>query len=207
MLKLPNNTLILASNNVGKIKEFSSLFESAALPIQVIAQGQLGIPDAVEDGLSFVENAIIKARHAAKASGYASLADDSGLCVPILKGAPGIYSARFGGEHGNDQLNNQALLEQLHPHRNGQPIPATFVCALVLVRHAADPLPLICQGIWHGEILQSARGDGGFGYDPLFWLPHLEKSSAELTYVEKHKISHRGTAMAQLKAAILAQLD
>ncbi len=205
MLNLADNTLILASNNQGKIKEFNTLFESAALPIQVIAQGQLGITDAVEDGLSFVENALIKARHAAKASGKAALADDSGLCVPILDGAPGIYSARFGGEHGNDALNNQTLLEKLKPHRNGQPIPAMFVCVLAMVRHATDPLPLICQGIWHGEILEEIRGEGGFGYDPLFWLPKLGKTSAELEKSEKNKISHRGMAMAQFKAAMLEQ--
>lgn len=204
MLSLPNNTLILASNNQGKIKEFNTLFESAALPIQVIAQGQLGISDAIEDGLSFVENALIKARHAARASGHAALADDSGLCVPILGGAPGIYSARFGGEHGNDALNNKTLLEKLKPFRNGQPIPAMFVCVLALVRHAEDPLPLICQGIWHGEILEEIQGAGGFGYDPLFWLPELGKASAELEKSEKNKISHRGIAMAQFRAAMLA---
>jgi XTP/dITP diphosphohydrolase len=203
MFDLTDNTLILASNNQGKIKEFNTLFDSAALPIQVIAQGQLGIEDAIEDGLSFVENALIKARHAAKASGHAALADDSGLCVPILGGAPGIYSARFGGEHGNDALNNQTLLEKLKPYRNGQPIPAMFVCVLALVRHADDPLPLIFQGIWHGEILEEIRGEGGFGYDPLFWLPELGKTSAELEKLEKNKISHRGSAMAQFKAAIL----
>ena len=203
MLNLVDNTLILASNNQGKIKEFNTLFESAALPIQVIAQGQLGITDAVEDGLSFVENALIKARHAAKASGKAALADDSGLCVPILGGAPGIYSARFGGEHGNDALNNQTLLEKLKSFRNGQPIPAMFVCVLAMVRHAEDPLPLICQGIWHGEILEEIRGEGGFGYDPLFWLPELGKTSAELEKAEKNKISHRGIAMAQFRAAML----
>lgn len=205
MFNLADNTLILASNNQGKIKEFNTLFESAALPIQVIAQGQLGITDAVEDGLSFVENALIKARHAAKASGKAALADDSGLCVPILGGAPGIYSARFGGEHGNDALNNQTLLEKLKPHRNRQPIPAMFVCVLAMVRHAEDPLPLICQGIWHGEILDEIRGEGGFGYDPLFWLPELGKTSAELEKSEKNNISHRGMAMAQFRAAILEQ--
>ncbi len=205
MLNLADNTLILASNNQGKIKEFNTLFESAALPIQVIAQGQLGITDAVEDGLSFVENALIKARHAAKASGKAALADDSGLCVPILGGAPGIYSARFGGEHGNDALNNQTLLEKLKSFRNGQPIPAMFVCVLAMVRHAEDPLPLICQGVWHGEILEGIRGEGGFGYDPLFWLPELGKTSAELEKSEKNKISHRGMAMAQFKAAMLEQ--
>jgi XTP/dITP diphosphohydrolase len=202
MFSLTNNTLILASNNQGKIKEFNTLFESAALPIQVIAQGQLGIQDAIEDGLSFVENALIKARHAAKASGHAALADDSGLCVPILGGAPGIYSARFGGEHGNDALNNHTLLEKLKPYRNGQPIPAMFVCVLALVRHADDPLPLIYQGIWQGEILEKIRGEGGFGYDPLFWLPELGKASAELEKSEKNKISHRGMAMAQFKENI-----
>ena len=204
MFNLTDNTLILASNNQGKIREFNTLFESAALPIQVIAQGQLGIQDAIEDGLSFVENALIKARHAAKASGHAALADDSGLCVPILGGAPGIYSARFGGEHGNDALNNQTLLEKLKPYRNGQPIPAMFVCVLALVRHAEDPLPLICQGIWHGEILEEIRGEGGFGYDPLFWLPELDKTSAELEKSEKNQISHRGIAMAQFRAAMVA---
>jgi XTP/dITP diphosphohydrolase len=202
MFSLTNNILILASNNQGKIKEFNTLFESAALPIQVIAQGQLGIQDAIEDGLSFVENALIKARHAAKASGHAALADDSGLCVPILDGAPGIFSARFGGEHGNDALNNQTLLEKLKPYRNEQPIPAMFVCVLALVRHAEDPLPLICQGIWHGEILEEIRGEGGFGYDPLFWLPELGKASAELEKSEKNQISHRGLAMGQFRENI-----
>ncbi len=206
MLSLPQNTLVLASNNSGKIKEFNTLFESATLPIQVIAQGELGIADAIEDGLSFIENALIKARHAAKKSGFAALADDSGLCVPLLGGAPGIYSARFGGEHGNDILNNQTLLEKLRPLRNGQPISAMFVCVLALVRHAEDPLPLICQGIWQGEVLDEERGAGGFGYDPLFWLPELGKSSAELERAEKNKISHRGLAMAQFKQAMLANI-
>ncbi len=206
MLNLPQNILVLASNNQGKIKEFNTLFESAALPINVIAQGTLDIADAVEDGLSFVENALIKARHAAKQSGFAALADDSGLCVPILDGAPGIYSARFGGEHGNDILNNQTLLERLKPLRNGHSIPAMFVCVLALVRHAEDPLPLIFQGIWHGEILDETRGDGGFGYDPLFWLPALGKTSAELERSEKNQISHRGIAMAQFKQALFAEI-
>ena len=202
MLNLPTNTLVLASNNAGKIKEFHSLFSDANLPIEVIPQGQLGIIDAIEDGLSFVENALIKARHAARLSGHAALADDSGLCVPILDGLPGIYSARFGGEHGNDAKNNQTLLEKLLPHRNDQPITAMFVCVLALVRHAEDPLPLIFQGIWQGEILAEIRGAGGFGYDPLFWLPALGKASAELEKSEKNKISHRGLAMAQFRRAL-----
>jgi len=203
MLTLPDQTLVLASNNAGKLKEFHQLFSDAALPIRVVPQGELGIMDAVEDGLSFIENALIKARHAARLSGHAALADDSGLCVPVLGGAPGIYSARFGGEHGNDALNNQTLLARLQPHRTGQPIPAMFVCVLALVRHADDPLPLICQGLWHGEILEDVRGAGGFGYDPLFWLPDLGKTSAELPKPEKNRISHRGQAMAQFKTAIL----
>jgi len=202
MLSLPSSTLVLASNNAGKIKEFNTLFQDAALPITVIPQGQLGIADAVEDGLSFIENALIKARHAARLSGHAALADDSGLCVPILGGAPGIYSARFGGEHGNDARNNQTLLEQLKVHRTGQPIAGMFVCVLALVRHAEDPLPLICQGIWHGEILDEVRGAGGFGYDPLFWLPALGKTSAELEKQDKNRISHRGLAMAQFRQAL-----
>lgn len=205
MLSLPSSTLVLASNNAGKIKEFNTLFSDASLPITVIPQGQLGIEDAVEDGLSFIENALIKARHAARLSGHAALADDSGLCVPILGGAPGIYSARFGGEHGNDVLNNQTLLERLKPHRSDQPIAGMFVCILALVLHADDPLPLIYQGIWHGEILDEVRGAGGFGYDPLFWLPALGKTSAELDKGDKNRISHRGLAMAQFRLAIAAQ--
>ncbi len=202
MLTLPSNTLVLASNNAGKIKEFHGLFAAANLPIAVIPQSSLGIPDAIEDGLSFVENALIKARHAARLSGHAALADDSGLCVPILGGAPGIYSARFGGEHGNDALNNQTLLDHLKPLRGDQPIAGMFVCVLALVRHADDPLPMIWQGIWHGEILAEVRGTGGFGYDPLFWLPSIGKTSAELDKAEKNKISHRGLAMAQFQQAL-----
>lgn len=188
--------LVLASNNKGKVAEFETLFQQLHLPVEIIPQGRLNIEDAVEDGLSFVENAIIKARHAAKISGKPALADDSGICVPILGGAPGIYSARYAGEHGNDAANNQKLLEDLQAFRQeGQTIEGMFVCVLALVEHAEDPLPKIFQGIWTGEILDAVRGENGFGYDPLFWLPELGKSSAELTKAEKNQISHRGQAM------------
>lgn len=194
--------LVLASNNQGKINEFQHIFGEFDLSIQVVPQKHFDIPDAVEDGKSFIENAILKARHASRLSNKPALADDSGLCVPILHGAPGIYSARFGGEHGNDALNNQVLLERLLPHRNEQPIQAAFVCVLALVSHADDPLPLIFQGIWQGEVLAQARGENGFGYDPLFWLPELGKSSAELSKDEKNKISHRGQAMALFRSSL-----
>lgn len=194
---LKSGTLVLASNNQGKLNEFQQIFASLSLPVQVLPQKHFNIPDAVEDGLSFVENAILKARHAARLSGQPALADDSGLCVDVLQGAPGIYSARYAGEHGNDALNNQYLLDKLKPYRGEQPITGAFVCVLALVRHANDPLPLIYQGLWQGEILAEPRGEAGFGYDPLFWLPALGKSSAELDRTEKNKISHRGQAMQQ----------
>ncbi|MDP7775386.1 RdgB/HAM1 family non-canonical purine NTP pyrophosphatase [Acinetobacter nosocomialis] len=189
-------SLVLASNNKGKVAEFEKLFEQLKLPVEIIPQGRLNNPDAIEDGLSFIENAIIKARHASKISGKPAMADDSGICVPVLGGAPGIYSARYAGEHGDDAANNAKLLNDLLPFRkNGEVIEGMFVCVLALVTHAEDPLPQIFQGIWHGEILEAPRGENGFGYDPLFWLPELQVSSAELSKEEKNKISHRGQAM------------
>lgn len=192
---LQHGKLVLASNNKGKIAEFSHLFEQLNLPIEIIPQGQLNIDDAVEDGLSFVENAIIKARHASKISGLPAIADDSGICVPILNYAPGIYSARYAGQHGDDNANNQKLLQDLLPYRGEQAINAMFVCVLALVEHAEDPLPKIFQATWQGEVLTEAKGEHGFGYDPLFWLPELGVSSAELSKEQKNKISHRGQAM------------
>lgn len=200
---LSQGTLVLASNNKGKIAEFEKMFAELNLPVDVVPQGQLNIEDAVEDGLSFVENAILKARHAAKISGKPAIADDSGICVPLLGGAPGIYSARFAGEHGNDAANNEKLLQKLKPLRKaGEAVEGMFVCVLALVQHADDPLPQIFQGIWTGEILEAARGENGFGYDPLFWLPELNASSAELSKAEKNEISHRGQAMRLLKASL-----
>ncbi|OTG64707.1 RdgB/HAM1 family non-canonical purine NTP pyrophosphatase [Acinetobacter silvestris] len=202
---LAQGTLVLASNNKGKIAEFTKMFAELNLPVDVIPQGQLNIEDAIEDGLSFVENAIIKARHAARISGKPAIADDSGICVPILDGAPGIYSARYAGEHGDDTANNLKLLESLKPLRkNGEAIQAMFVCVLALVQHADDPLPQIFQGIWQGEVLEQARGENGFGYDPLFWLPELNISSAEMSKEEKNKISHRGQAMQLFRKSIVS---
>lgn len=200
---LSQGTLVLASNNKGKIAEFEKLFAGLNLPVEVIAQGKLNIDDAIEDGLSFVENAIIKARHASRISGKPAIADDSGICVPVLGGAPGIYSARYAGEHGNDAANNEKLLADLKALRkDGEAIEGMFVCVLALVQHAEDPLPQVFQGIWTGEILEQARGENGFGYDPLFWLPELNISSAELSKEQKNKISHRGQAMQLFKASL-----
>lgn len=203
-LWLNQRSLVLASNNKGKIAEFDHLFQQLNLPVEIIPQGKLNIEDAIEDGLSFVENAIIKARHASKLSGKPAIADDSGLCVPILDGAPGIYSARYAGEHGNDAANNQKLLADLAPFRkDSEVIEGMFVCVLALVTHAEDPLPQIFQGIWKGEILETARGENGFGYDPLFWVAERNCSSAELSKEEKSKISHRGKAMQLFKASLI----
>ena len=200
---LSQGTLVLASNNKGKIAEFEKMFTELDLPVDVIPQGKLNIEDAIEDGLSFIENAIINARHASRISGKPAIADDSGICVPILGGAPGIYSARYAGEHGDDAANNIKLLENLKPLRtDSEVIQGMFVCVLALVQHADDPLPQIFQGIWKGEVLEEARGENGFGYDPLFWLPELNISSAEMSKDEKNKISHRGQAMQLFKASL-----
>ena len=200
---LSQGTLVLATNNKGKIAEFEKMFTELDLPVEVIPQGKLNIEDAIEDGLSFIENAIIKARHASRISRKPAIADDSGICVPILGGAPGIYSARYAGEHGDDAANNIKLLENLKPLRkNGEAIQGMFVCVLALVQHADDPLPQIFQGIWQGEVLEEARGENGFGYDPLFWLPELNISSAQMSKEEKNKISHRGQAMQLFKASL-----
>lgn len=189
--------LVIATGNPGKLKELQELLNG--LHIEVISQKSLVISDAEETGLTFVENALIKARHAAAISGLPALADDSGLCVDVLGGAPGIYSARYAGPGADDAANNAQLLQTLLPfRRSGIPLTARFVCVLVLVRHADDPQPLLAQGIWHGEILTAARGDGGFGYDPLFLVQGHSCTAAELPATEKNRVSHRGQAMAQL---------
>lgn len=203
---------VLASNNKGKLAEFQRLFAAAKLDIEIIPQGQLNIDDAVEDGLSFVENAIIKARHASAISGLPAIADDSGLCVPVLGNAPGIYSARYAGEHGNDQKNNAKLIADLQPYRHQDasssnkpaPIKGYFVCVLALVRHAEDPLPIIAQGLWQGEILDEPQGENGFGYDPLFWVPELQQTAATLPSDQKNAISHRGLAIQSLLKQLTA---
>lgn len=205
-------TLILASNNKGKLAEFQSLFDAANLNLTIVPQGDLNIDDVDETGLSFIENALIKARHASVKSGFPAIADDSGICVPVLGNFPGIYSARYAslngvGEKGDDFANNQALLKKLQPHFDkGETVEAFFVCVLALVRHKDDPLPIIAQGLWRGQILKEPMGDNGFGYDPLFWLPELGKSSAQLEKSEKNKISHRGIAMVELLTKIKTEL-
>jgi len=185
--------LVLASNNAKKMKELNALL--APLGFEVIAQGELGIPEAEEPHCTFVENALAKARHAAKLSGLPALADDSGLCVAALGGAPGVYSARYAGEPKSDARNNEKLFVELgdNPDRR-----AHFVSVLVLVRHADDPQPLIAEGEWHGEILPASRGDGGFGYDPLFFVPAFGQTAAELDADTKNRVSHRGQAMQKL---------
>ncbi|MGP5516016.1 RdgB/HAM1 family non-canonical purine NTP pyrophosphatase [Psychrobacter alimentarius] len=198
----PDNQWVLASNNKGKLAEFQRLFAEANLNVTIVPQGELGIEDAVEDGLSFVENAIIKARHASRISGLPAIADDSGLCVPVLGNAPGIYSARYAGEHGNDDKNNAKLVTDLQAMRGEQPIQGIFVCVLAMVRHADDSLPIIAQGLWQGEILEAPYGDGGFGYDPLFWLPERQATAASLSPADKNRISHRGQAIQQLLAQL-----
>ena len=185
--------LVLASNNAKKMKELNALL--APLGFEVIAQGELGIPEAEEPHCTFIENALAKARHASQLSGLPALADDSGLCIAALGGAPGVYSARYAGEPKSDARNNEKLLAELgnNPDRR-----AHFVSLLVLVRHADDPQPLIAEGEWHGEILPALRGTGGFGYDPLFFVPEFGQTAAELDADTKNRVSHRGQAMQQL---------
>jgi XTP/dITP diphosphohydrolase len=182
--------LVLASNNQGKLREFQHML--APLGIEVLTQAQLGISEAEEPHCTFVENALAKARHVSLASGLPALADDSGICVEALGGAPGVLSARYAGEPKSDERNNQKLLQAMQGVADRR---AHYYCVLVLVRHAEDPQPLIAEGEWHGEIAQAERGEGGFGYDPLFWLPAMGKMSAELSRDEKAVLSHRAKAL------------
>ena len=186
--------LVLASHNAGKLKELQAMLGES---VQLRSIGEFSSVEPEETGLSFVENAILKARNAARISGLPALADDSGLAVDFLGGAPGIYSARYAKGHG-DAANNAKLLDVL------KDVPAAergaqFVCVLALVRHADDPLPILCEGLWHGRILTQASGEHGFGYDPLFWVPERDCSSAELSPADKNLISHRARAMDLLR--------
>ncbi|MFC6670315.1 RdgB/HAM1 family non-canonical purine NTP pyrophosphatase [Marinobacterium aestuariivivens] len=191
--------IVLASGNAGKLREFSQVL--APLEIEVVPQSAFRISDADETGLSFVENAIIKARHACRHSGLPALADDSGLEVDALNGAPGIYSARFAGPGASDAENCERLLHQLAGIADAQR-SARFRCVLVFMRHAEDPTPLISIGTWEGNILHAPRGDGGFGYDPLFLVPELGLSAAEISPEQKNRLSHRGQAVARLAEQI-----
>ncbi|WP_282339863.1 MULTISPECIES: RdgB/HAM1 family non-canonical purine NTP pyrophosphatase [Pseudomonas] len=188
------NELVLASHNAGKLKELQAMLGAS---VKLRSVGEFSPVEPEETGLSFVENAILKARNAARLSGLPALADDSGLAVDVLGGAPGIYSARYADGQG-DAANNAKLLLALKDVPEAER-GAQFVCCLALVRHADDPLPILCEGLWHGRILNEARGAHGFGYDPLFWVPERNCSSAELGPVEKNQISHRALAMALLK--------
>jgi XTP/dITP diphosphohydrolase len=198
--------LVLASNNAGKLREFSALLASAAF--EVLPQAAFNVPEAEEPHLTFVENALAKARHAARLTGLPALADDSGLCVAALGGAPGVQSARYAEAAGEtvtkdtrDASNNARLLRELAGVQDRR---AHFVCVLVFVRHADDPQPVIAEGEWHGEILSTARGNDGFGYDPLFMVPELNATAAELDAAQKNCLSHRGKALAALLVRLQA---
>ncbi|SDL53713.1 XTP/dITP diphosphohydrolase [Modicisalibacter muralis] len=186
------HSLVLASGNPGKLREFRELLEPLAFDVR--PQSDFAVPEVEESGLTFVENALLKARAASRISGLAALADDSGLAVDALDGAPGIHSARYAGTPKNDEANNRKLLEALDQVPEGQRT-ARYWCVLVLLRHAEDPVPRIVQICWDGEILAHPRGEGGFGYDPLFWVPEKGMSAAELSALEKNRLSHRGRAL------------
>ena len=185
--------LILASNNAGKLKEFNELLSTVGFSVH--AQGEYDVPEADEPFHTFVENALQKARHASRLTGLPALADDSGVCVNALGGAPGVYSARFAGEPKSDARNNQKMIADLAAHADKS---AYYYCVLVFVRHADDPQPVIADGRWNGEMIATPRGNGGFGYDPHFYIPSLGKCAAELSSEEKNAMSHRGQALRAL---------
>ena len=191
--------LVLASGNPGKLREFGQLL--APFDFEVLPQSAFDVPEAEEPHVTFVENAIAKARHAARLTGLPALADDSGLCVTALGGAPGVFSARYGGEPKSDARNNARLLADLAGVSDRR---AHYVAVLVLMRHADDPQPVITEGEWHGEIVDAPRGAGGFGYDPYFLVPDTGLTAAELSHEEKNGRSHRGKALAQLIARLRA---
>ena len=192
-------TVVLASGNAGKLKEFQQLL--ARCGFNVRAQSEFDLESPEETGLTFVENALLKARYASAQTGLPAIADDSGLAVEALQGAPGIYSARYGGPNATDADNNQHLLRAMADFKDGER-GARYHCVLAFLRHAEDPTPLLCHGQWDGTILTAPRGDGGFGYDPLFYIPSHNCSVAELDPIEKSRISHRAVATQQLLAAL-----
>ena len=192
---MTRSEVVLASSNPGKIAELRALLEPSGL--HVVPQEAFGVEPPEETGLTFVENAIIKARAACAATGLPALADDSGVVVHALNGAPGVHSARYAGDGASDADNMAKLLEALEgvlPAKRN----AAFVCAIVYLRHAHDPCPIMCEGIWEGRILDAPRGDGGFGYDPVFFIEALDRTAAELPRAEKNMVSHRGQALGQL---------
>jgi len=195
---------VLATGNQGKVKEMSELLNSFS--IEVLPQSQFNVPDVPETGTTFVENAIIKARHAAKLTGLPAIADDSGLEVDFLNGEPGIYSSRFAGENATDQDNIDKLLNKLEGIMPEQR-KARFQCVLVYMRHELDPTPIICQGTWEGSITENQDGTNGFGYDPIFWVESEQSTSAQLNKQRKSELSHRGKALTQLVTILKQQLN
>lgn len=191
--------IVLASNNPGKLQEMGAIL--TGLKLEVLPQSDFNVPEAEETGLTFVENAILKARNAAHHTGFPAIADDSGLEVDVLAGRPGIYSARYAGEYASDQANVEKLLEDLTGIPETQ-CNARYQCLVVYMRHWQDPTPLICQGSWEGCIVPIPRGDGGFGYDPVFYLPSHHCTAAELAATEKNRLSHRGKALGALLDAL-----
>jgi len=197
------STLVLASANAGKVREFTQLL--AEWHLTVVTQTEFNVPSVAETGLSFVENAIIKARHAAQRTGLPAISDDSGIEVDALNGAPGIYSARFAGRNATDEENLLLLLEKLQNTPESQRT-ARYHCVVVFMHHPQDPMPLICQGTWEGWITQEPRGQQGFGYDPIFYVPTHHCTSAELLPAVKNQLSHRGQALRALQVALNATL-
>ena len=189
----PLKKLVIATGNAGKLREIQHLLQP--LNIEVLPQSEFAVTEAEEPHCTFIENALAKARHASRHTGFASLADDSGICVDALQSAPGVHSARYGGEPRSDERNNTKLLQSLKGEKNRH---AHYYCVMVLVRYADDPQPLIAEGIWQGEILEAPRGDGGFGYDPIFLDIKTDKTGAELPIEIKNRISHRGQALAKM---------
>lgn len=186
--------VVIASSNQGKLKEINALL--APYQIEALPQSEFDVPDADETGLTFIENAILKARHAAQLTGLPAIADDSGLVVPALDGAPGIYSARYAGPNATDTDRINKLVEAMQDF-SGEQRKAYFVCTIAMLRHANDPAPIISQGFWHGEVLSEPRGDKGFGYDPIMYFAEQMKTAAELAPELKNTLSHRGQAMRQ----------
>jgi XTP/dITP diphosphohydrolase len=203
MRKIAMRKIVLASGNQGKLAELNELLSDSG--IELVAQSSLGVSDADETGLTFVENALLKARHAARLTGLPALADDSGICVDALDGAPGLYAARYAGVHGDSAANNAKLLHELAgviDENRG----AHFIAVLVLLRHAEDPAPLIAEGRWHGRILEAPQGAHGFGYDPLFLPDGHAQSAAQMDAALKNRLSHRGQALAALRAQLAVRL-
>lgn len=192
--------IVIASGNPGKLREIRRILEP--LDFQVVPQSDFGVPECPEPHVTFIENCLAKARHAALHTGLPALADDSGICVDALNGAPGVYSARYAGEPKSDQRNNEKLIDALGNESNRK---AHYYCVIVLVRHPDDPQPLIAEGSWHGEIIDTPRGENGFGYDPYFFLPEFGKTGAELDPDHKNAISHRGKALELLVHKLRAE--